>query len=228
MSTISHTSVSATNYSRSWNRAWGLCGMAAAVLGVLGHLLLPSGFPEDGNAQAQLDWILQNSSTSRVAATLGLIAALLMIVFAGVLGRFLSGIGRLSVLASAAEKSVAVAATVLGLGYLMLSLATWAETAPETGNLVFVPAMVNLGGLLIASAWVFVLPAVVACATSTPTNRVIGIASILGSIAIGASAIIPAVSWLPGAVWLVVVGVGVSLSRPVADHSVEPQAELAN
>lgn len=196
----------------TWSRLWGACGAAAATLAVLGHLVMPSGHPEGGDAATQLAWIIENAAAMRLAATLGLVGGLLMVVFGQVISRFIKDSGHHGVVATASGSTVAVTGTVIGLGYLILSIATWADTVPETGALTFVPAMLGIGAHLAVSGWVLALPAVIAYTMLVRTRRVIGTASILATVALGMTLALPSASWGPGAIWFLIVGSSIVLS----------------
>lgn len=201
------------NSATEWSRLWGICGVIGGVLGVLGHFLLPAGFPQDGDAAHQLAWVIDNATAIRFAATLGVIGGLLMLIFGRVTVRYLRDVGHRGILASVSAESVGAAGAIVALGYLMLSVATWAGTAPETETLIYVPELVNIGVLFAVFGWVLALPAIAACAGVVRTNRVIGVASILGVLAVGLTLLIPALAWVPGALWFVTVGTAIAFSH---------------
>lgn len=194
------------------NRLWGLFGVLAGTLGVLGHFLLPGGFPENGDGSQMMTWILDNAASIRMAAALGIIGGLSMIIYSQVVGSFLHDAGRRSPVATSSTVSVGACAAVLTVGYIMISVASWADSVSDIGQVVWVPTLLNIGIHLAVSAWVIALPAAFACTTLLKTNRVIGIFSILATAAIGLSVLLPAVSWFPGALWFVIVGVAISLT----------------
>ena len=194
------------------NRLWGLFGVLAGTLGVLGHFLLPGGFPENGDGSQVMSWVLNNAVSIRMAATLGIIGGLSMIIYSQVVGSFLHDSGRQSPVATSSTVSVGACGAVLTVGYIMISVGSWADSVNEIGQLVWVPTLLNIGVHLAVAAWVIALPAAVACTTLLKTNRVIGVFSILATVAIGLSILLPAVSWFPGALWFVIVGAAMSLT----------------
>ena len=190
---------------------WAPSGAAAASLSFVGvHVLHPPGAPEHMTDAEVVAWITPAAKQIAVGGSLGILACLLLLVFAQGWSAQLRTWGAHPWGSRLAEASIGVTAAVLGISALLQVIAGLTALPSEnTGQPSLSATLLNLYGGLAGSAWILLLPAVLAgLSASRRGPRWALIVSVGASVTLALGVVLPPLSWAPAAGWLIAVSLG--------------------
>jgi hypothetical protein len=204
---------------------WASAGAAAAVLSFVGvHVMHPPGTPEFMTDTQVAAWIAPAAKQIAAGGSLGLLACLLLLVFAQGWSAQLSAWGAAPWVARLAEASFSVTAAALGIG-ATLQVAAGLSALEKAAEPSLAATLLNLYGILAISAWILLLPAVLAGLLAFRRGpRWVFIVSAVASIMLTLGIALPPVSWGLAGAWLIAVSVGCLSTRAVGQprHSENP------
>lgn len=200
-------------------RLWAAAGGAAAVLSFTGvHLMHPPGAPEHMSDAEVVAWITPSATQVAAGGSLGLLACLLLLVFAQGWSAQLASWSAPAWACRLAASSVTTTAAVLGVGALLQVTAGLSALPSENpGQPSLSATLVNLYGAVAVSGWVLLLPAVLAgLASWRRTPRWSRTVCAIAGVGLTACLALPPVSWCVAAGWLLATGLGCLREGPAA------------
>lgn len=184
-------------------------GLSAPALAFAGaHLLHPAGRPEQMPDADIVRWAESAPVTLWIGGTLGLAAALLLLVWGS---RFELLLGRWEAPAwcvRTATFAVVVTAALQALAALVELTAGVVSTPSEaTGSVYFLPNLVLLCSSLLVTAWCLMAPVALAVAMAARASGWVRACGWILGVALGLSLALPFVSWAPAFLLVALVSV---------------------
>jgi hypothetical protein len=199
--------------------ASSLAGVAAVVLSFVGvHVMHPAGAPEHMTDAEVNAWIAPAATQIAAGGSLGVLACLLLLLFAQGWGAQLARWGTAPWVTRLAENSVSVTAAVLGTAALLQVVAGLSALPSEdVAQSSLAATLLNLYGGLAGTAWLLLLPAVLAgTAAFRRAPRRMSVICAAAGVALILCLALPPVSWAVAGAWLTAVlleGLGTSAAE---------------
>jgi hypothetical protein len=205
-------------------------GVGVPVLSLTASEMHPEGHPERRTQDHVVAWAESGAHQLWAGGAIGICSALLLLVLASVARERVEVWTASSVRAGIVEASMRLVAAVLAASGLMQFFAGVLATPDErVGADVVLVVLTVMQMHVLAAAYCLLAPAALAVAASRGAPRWWRVASAIVGVVLVATIALPPVSWAPGMVWLLTLGVAVAFpaQAETGGLTADPSPELA-